>query len=173
MAILSGFTLDQTLAEAKLGRKLDPRVYTTTNMQGHRLLIARDTAEEMYKGVIAKPRAAIDREQNESGAGLVIAVGPLVGRADPPAPHPTGVLCDHPTDLLGKRVCYFMYAGKVFRSEDEDSEFSAGLVIMTDRDIQAVLEDDEPGEFEKLARSSVADSTDILRALESEDVEVS
>jgi hypothetical protein len=66
----------------------------------------------------------------------VIAVGPLAG--DGKAPHPTGIICAHPTDLLGLHVYYQMWAGKVFRTDDDDQEFEGkdSLIVLTDRDIQ-------------------------------------
>jgi co-chaperonin GroES (HSP10) len=140
--ILHGYTLepkDRDQFHLKIGRILDPRVYQL-DLLGHRILVAQDLAEEMYKGVIAKPKRSVDQEQREMGSGRVVAVGPLVG--DGNSPHPTGLVCAHPTDLLGKQVFYQMYAGKVFRTDDDDEEFGGvqALIILTDRDVQAVNE---------------------------------
>jgi hypothetical protein len=72
------------------------------------------------------------------GSGWVVSVGPLVGRTG--APHPVGVLCRHPSDLLGRLVLYQMYAGTNLRTSQEDTEFGGqfSLVVLTDRDILQV-----------------------------------
>lgn len=133
--ILHGYSIDPALFEPILGRELDPRVYQL-DLLGHRLLIARDTAEELHKGLIAIPPAVAEREQWETGAGWVVAVGPFVGQGG--SPHPVGLVCGHPKDVLGKHVFFFAHAGKVFKTDRSEGEFTAGLVILTDRDIQAV-----------------------------------
>ena len=136
--ILAGYTLDDTMrggVEWVLCRNLDPRVYEVS-LTGHRILVAKDRAEEMYKGLIAKPMRSRKDEENQSGSGWVISVGPLVG--DGNSPHPTGLICDHPSAMLGKHVYFQMYTGKVFRTDESDDEFESkdSLVILTDRDVQ-------------------------------------
>jgi hypothetical protein len=144
-----GFTIEpseRTRFHVKIKREL-PAVIYGLNMQGHRMLIALDLVEDMYKGAIHKPRQAQESEQERMGSGWVVAVGPLVGCTG--APHPVGILCHHPTALLGKHVYFQMWAGKSFRTDTvKDDEFGGSqehhLVMLTDRDVQAV--DDGPPE---------------------------
>jgi hypothetical protein len=100
------------------------------------MLVAKDKAEDMFRGVIAKPKRAVQDEQNQMGSGWVVSVGPLVGAGN--APHPVGIICTRATDMLGRHVYFGMWAGNVFRTDEGDEEFKSkdSLVIMTDRDIQ-------------------------------------
>lgn len=137
--ILAGYTLaegpERGGVEWALRRNLEPMVYQLS-ITGHRLLVAKDRAEEMYRGVIAKPPRTVKDEENQMGSGWVVSVGPLVG--DGNSPHPTGVVCSHPTAMLGKHVYFQMYTGKVLRTDESDDEFESkdSLVILTDRDVQ-------------------------------------
>ena len=70
------------------------------------------------------------------GRGTVLAVGPLVG--SPGAPHPVGIVCEDPRDLLLATVIFFAWAGKTLKEGDMDAEFGGNLVVMTDRDIQCI-----------------------------------
>jgi len=121
--------------EASIQRDLDPRIYTVS-FTGHRVLVAKDRADAMFKGVIHKPERVRKDEENEMGSGWAISVGPLFG--DGNAPHPGGAICAHPADILGKHVYFQMYCGKVFRTDEYDAEFESkdSLVVLTDRDIQ-------------------------------------
>jgi len=138
--ILRGYTVAYTGeildVEEHLKRTLDSRVYEL-QMTGHRCLVGKDKADSMYKGVLHKPMRSVEDEENEMGSGWIIAVGPLFG--DGKAPHPTGVVCEDPRDMLCKRVYFQMWCGKVLRTDEDDSEFESkdSLIIMTDRDLQA------------------------------------
>ena len=138
--ILRGYTVAYTSEildlENHLKRTLDARVYEL-QMTGNRCLIGKDKADDMYKGILHKPMRARQAEENEMGSGWVIAVGPLFGAGN--APHPAGVVCEDPRDLLCKHVYFQMWAGHVLRTDDGDAEYESkdSLVIMTDRDIQA------------------------------------
>ena len=138
--ILRGYTVAYTSEildlENHLKRTLDARVYEL-QLTGYRCLVGKDKADAMYKGLLHKPLRAVKEEENEMGSGWIIAVGPLFGGGN--APHPTGVVCDDPRELLCKHVYFQMWAGKVFRTDDDDGEFESkdSLIVMTDRDIQA------------------------------------
>lgn len=137
--IARGYTVaPQNRAELhqRLKREIPEAVYGL-HMQGHRMLVALDPADEMYRGVLLKPKRAVEREQTEMGSGWVVAVGPVVGQ--PGAPHPVGLMCDAPEDALGLHVYFQMWTGKVFRTDEDDEEFSGtmSLVVLTDKDIQS------------------------------------
>jgi len=140
MSLAEGFFLDEPtrkrLAE-KLGRELSPEIWEH-QLAGHRVLIVPEPVAERTKGLLYKPRSAVEREQMEMGAGWVIAVGPLVGA--PGAPHPVGVCCDDPRDLLGRHVLYRSFSGVNLKTSEEDHEFGGqfALIVLTDRDILAV-----------------------------------
>ncbi len=138
MAIYEGYRMDKVqriLVEQKLQRTL-PNELFNMDLTGHRCLVGMDRADEMYKGLIQKPKSAIDAEQVAAGAGWVISVGPFFGAAG--APHPVGLQCKDPRDMLGRHVYFQMWQGKVFRTDEDDEEFSGklSLVLLTDRDIQ-------------------------------------
>ncbi len=138
MSLYEGYSVsgaDRFKIEIELKRDL-PKELFEMSVCGHRALVGMDRADEMYKGLIQKPKSAIDAEQVAAGSGWVIAVGPLFGAAG--APHPSGVQCDDPRDMLGRHVYFQMWQGKVFRTDDDDEEFSGklSLVLLTDRDIQ-------------------------------------
>lgn len=136
-----GFVLSPDLRpwlHTVIGRELHPDLYRM-HPQGHRLLVVPDpVSERTGSGMLYKPRSAQERQELMMGAGRVVAVGPLVGAAG--APHPVGLLCNHPADLLGRHIYYESYAGTTIRTNEEESEFGEkfSLVMLTDRDILAV-----------------------------------
>lgn len=140
MAVLPGFSVptNERLALYRRLRRPLPEAVFDVQMQGHRLLVAQDKVSEMARGIIHKPKSTVDEEQRSSGSGYIVSVGPLCGQDG--APHPVGIVCDNPYDLLGKHVYYGMHAGKVFRTDDDDEEYGGKvhLIILTDRDIQGI-----------------------------------
>lgn len=164
MTIRTGFVLprEQRLRLYYNIRRALPGIVWEVNLTGHRVLIAQDKASEMARGLIHKPASTVRQEQREAGAGYIIAVGPMVGQ--PGAPHPVGLECTHPADLLGAHCYHASWTGKVFRTDEADEEFDteSHLVIMTDRDIQALdhpaarepddLEEGERNGIERIAR---------------------
>lgn len=122
-----------------LGRELSPEVWEY-QITGHRVLIVPEAVSERTRGLLYKPRSAVEREQLAQGAGWVIAVGPLVGQ--PGAGYPGGVLCGNPQDLLGCHVVWSRYTGVNLKTSEEDTEFGGNysLLVMTDRDLLAVRE---------------------------------
>jgi co-chaperonin GroES (HSP10) len=142
MTVSRGQTLPperRAALHAKLGRELSPEVYDLI-LTGHRVLVVPEPVSERTKGLLYKPRSAIEREQLEMGAGWVIAVGPLAGQLG--APHPVGAHCDHPADLLGRRVLFKAYSGVNLRTSEEDTEFGGqyALLVLTDRDLLTLSE---------------------------------
>lgn len=135
MSILDGFTANRFDAQKLLGRELDPGLFLL-NVLGHRMVVLRDSVAEMRESGIWIPRDSAERLQAGMGRGTVLAVGPLVG--SPGAPHPTGLLCDSPVDALLLSVIFFQWAGKTLKKGDMDSEFGGDVVVLTDRDIQAI-----------------------------------
>lgn len=135
LAILDGFTANRFDAEKLLGRELDPRLFQL-NVLGHRMVVLRDSVAELRESGIYIPNSAAERLQAGMGRGTVLAVGPLCGSTG--APHPTGLLCDLPEDALLLSVIFFQWAGKVLKEGDMDSEFGGDVVVLTDRDIQAI-----------------------------------
>lgn len=140
MSLLEGFVLTKDRHDAlaeRLGRTLSDEVWSYA-MTGHRVLIVPEPVSERHKGLLYKPRSAVDREELEMGAGYVISVGPCVGQ--PGAPHPVGVLCEHPSELLGRRVLYRQHSGTIIKTTEEDTEFGGqfALIVLTDRDLLAV-----------------------------------
>lgn len=136
--ILPGFSLPPALRPVlheKLGRELTPDAYTGV-WTGSRVLVApTPVTHTAAGGLLWKPQSVIERQQMAMGSGWVVAVGPTVGQ--PGALHPGGVLCDHPTDLLGHLVIYAAYSGTAINTCAEDQEFGGAnsLLVMTDRDI--------------------------------------
>jgi co-chaperonin GroES (HSP10) len=132
---VAGFTARPEVLEPLVGRRLPPFLYQMS-MLGHRLLVARDTRQERSKGGIYIPRTTQEADQMSTGAGWVVAVGPLVGSGN--APHPVGLLCENPWDILAKHIFFFAYSGQVFKTSSEDREFISQYMVTTDRDIQSV-----------------------------------
>jgi co-chaperonin GroES (HSP10) len=138
--VLSGFVLSVSgiaELEKRIGRSLPPELWTR-HLTGHRILVVPEPVSERTRGLLYKPRSAIEREQLEMGAGWVVAVGPLVGQEG--APHPVGVLCSHPTSLLGRHVLFRQYSGVNLKTSQEDTEFGGpyALIVLTDRDVLSV-----------------------------------
>lgn len=135
--ILPGSTLPPGPRRASLavllGRDLPEEVWAQ-QLTGHRLLVVPEpVSERVAGGLLWKPRSVQKRQELEMGAGWVLSVGPCVGQ--PGAPHPVGVLCTAPTDLLGAHVLFKQYSGTNLRISDEDTEFEGNLLILTDRDV--------------------------------------
>jgi len=142
MSLADGFCLDEPTRKRlheRIGRELPSEVWEHSPV-GHRLLIVPEVVSERTQGMLYKPRTAIDREALEMGAGWVVAVGPLVGA--PGAPHPVGIVCEHPRDLLGKHVLFKSHSGVNIKTDQDDTEFGGkhALLVLTDRDILAVGE---------------------------------
>ena len=132
-----GFMLDPELRPALsawLGRELLPDVWRHCPT-GHRILVVPTPSTDTYKGLIVKPRSVQEREAMEAGSGCIIGVGPRVGK--PGAPHPVGVECEDPRDLLGQFVIFRKMGGVNIETTEEDSEFGGkhALLMLTDRDI--------------------------------------
>lgn len=123
----------------RLGRVLSEEVWTHS-ITGHRVLIVPEPVADRYKGLLYKPRSATEREGLEMGAGWIIAVGPLAGSGDDW--YPGGILCKHPSDLLGLHVIFKSHNGINLRTSEEDTEFGGqfSLLVMTTRDILAIGE---------------------------------
>ena len=120
----------------KIGRELPAEIYQQ-QITGRRILVAPHPVDEKV-GLLWKPRSATEREKLQMGAGWVVSVGPQVGT---PAPNIAGsVLCEHPSDLLGKRVLYKAYTGVALQLEKEEDEWGGSLVVMTDCDVLALSE---------------------------------
>ncbi len=137
VGILPGFVLPPGLRRSALalllGRSLPDDVWDQ-QLTGHRLLVVPEAvSEKLAGGLLWKPRSVQKRQELEIGAGFVIAVGPCAGQVG--APHPVGVLCAHPTDLLGTHVLFKQYSGTNLRISEEDSEFEGLLLVLTDRDL--------------------------------------
>jgi len=135
-----GFLLDPELRPALykwMGRTPNPDLWEQ-HVTGHRVLIVPTPVLETWKGILYKPRSAHEREQLEAGSGCVVAVGSRVGK--PGAPHPVGVECDDPRDLLGRFVLFRQLQGVNLRTSEDDSEFGGqhALIMLTDRDILSV-----------------------------------
>lgn len=135
--ILPGLTLPpgprRVDLAALLGRELPPEVWDQ-QLTGHRLLVVPEpVSERIAGGLLWKPRSVQKRQELEMGAGWVLSVGPCVGQ--PGAPHPVGLLCTQPADLLGAHVVFKQYSGTNLRISEEDTEFEGNLICLTDRDV--------------------------------------
>lgn len=135
MAIIDGYTANRAEAEAKRGHPIDARLFKL-NTQGHRMIVLRDSVSQQRASGIYIPPAAAERIQDGMGRGIILAVGPLCG--SPGAPHPVGISCGDPRDLLLAAVIFFQWAGKTLKSGDIDSEFGGDVVVLTDRDVQCI-----------------------------------
>ncbi|HZU05528.1 MAG TPA: co-chaperone GroES [Chloroflexota bacterium] len=89
---------------------------------GDRVVVKPLPREEVTKSGIVLPDTAKEKPQE----GEVLAVGP--GRIDDGQRQPMDV-------KVGDRVLYAKYAGTEFKLDDEE------LLILSERDILAVLED--------------------------------
>ena len=134
MAFLEGFVADLAKVRELTGRNVDPRIQYL-QPTGHRLVVLKDLPVDESEGGILIP----DTAQEELGGGLVVSVGPLVGQG--PAPHPVGLLCDTPQDLLYKHVIFGQWVGHVLKLSVMDREFETkNYWVLTDRDIWMVDE---------------------------------
>lgn len=122
---------------AALGRTLPDEVWEL-HLTGFRILVAPEPVGERHKGLLWKPRSAVERESLAMGAGWVIAVGPEVG-STPQAPPAGALNCPHPVDILGAKVVFRAYSGANLKTSEEDTEFGGqfSLLVLTDRDILA------------------------------------
>ena len=140
--ILKGHSLSPEQRDAlakRLGRVLAEEVWDHT-VTGHRILICPEAVQDKYKGLLYKPRSATEREGLEMGAGWIIAVGPLAGSGDDW--YPGGLLCEHPSDLLGLHVVFKSHSGTTIKTSEEDTEFGGqfALLVMTTRDVLMIGE---------------------------------
>lgn len=124
-----------------LGRTLPDEVWDL-RLVGFRILVAPEPVVDRHKGLLYKPRSAVEREQLAMGAGWIIGIGPEVG-STPKAP-PAGAL-HFPEGsrleaiILGAKAIFRAYSGANLRTSEEDTEFGGqfSLLILTDRDILA------------------------------------
>lgn len=113
-------------------REFDPRVFQMTP-SGSRILVAREEAPEEFgdSGLIVPENV---RQQNPPGAGWVIGVGDMVGKGT--APHPHGIRCLSPKDLLYKRIIFGMYGlNELVTQPYRDGGFETRFWVLTERDI--------------------------------------
>jgi len=122
---------------AALGRALPPEVWEL-ELTGFRILVAPEPVSERHKGLLYKPRSAVERESLAMGAGWVIGVGPEVG-STPQAPPAGALRLATPGAILGAKVIFKSYTGANLKTSEEDTEFGGqfSLLILTDRDILA------------------------------------
>ena len=113
-------------------RTFDPRIFNLSPC-GSRMLVVREKAPEEYGNTgLVVPETA--RQKNPPGAGYVVAVGNTVGMGS--APHPHGVNCENPGDLLYKRIIFGMFSGNEFITQPyKDGGYETTFWIMTDRDV--------------------------------------
>ena len=119
-----------------LGSSINAEVWRY-HITGHRLLVCPEPASRTYRGTILLPESAVERGKLEMGAGWVIAAGPMAGTSEGLVPHPGGILCVDPSDLLGVHILYRSHQGINIRTGDDDTEFMGDLIILTDRDVLA------------------------------------
>jgi hypothetical protein len=99
--------------------------------QGSRILVIPDPPIEQV-GSILVPESVKDLQR--SGAGIVLACGPLVGIN---SPHPGGPSCA-PEDLLYQAVVFGDWVGRALRLDYNDDDFESAVLVLTDRDIWAI-----------------------------------
>jgi hypothetical protein len=141
MSLVEGSSLDEPrrkILHEKIGRELPDEVYQQ-RITGRRILVAPQPTDEKW-GLLWKPRSTTEREKLQMGAGWVIAVGPLVGKAG--APHVAGsVLCDAPEDLLGHKILFKAFTGVALQMSADEDEWGGSIVCMTDCDVLAIGEE--------------------------------
>ncbi len=141
MGIIQGYTAkpDDIHSTINVGRELDdqlvldPEVFNLS-VTGARLLVVRDEAESSVGGIVIPETV---RLKNPPGSGWVVSVGPAVGIAGT-SQYPFGLDCDHPTDLLCKRIIFGMYSGSEFLTGIREGGFTTRFWIITARDIWMV-----------------------------------
>lgn len=133
-----GYIAEQTIFEshifARTGerRSFDQRVFQMTPT-GSRLMVVREKAPGEFgdTGIVIPESVQL---KNPVGAGYVVSVGDMVGQGT--APHPHGVRCDSPRDLLYKRIVFGMYSGSEFITQAyRDGGFETVFWVLTERDI--------------------------------------
>lgn len=114
-----------------VGRKLKP---VPVNMSGiypteFNVLVMPDKAEEYYAGTqIIKAVDTVDKEENASQTGTIIAVSPLAFTYET---WPEGA----PKPQVGDKIIYAKYAGFLRKAKDGND-----YRIMKDKDIVATFE---------------------------------
>lgn len=115
--------------------RIHPRAFHYWPM-GHRLMLIADWVPEALESGLALPEGTRQRTQETIGAGVVMAVGALVGQNQDRAPHPGGPLLKQPSDLLYQHVLFSMHGGaNVMTSLYTKREWDQHVVMITDRDI--------------------------------------
>ena len=113
-------------------RKFDPRIFNMSPCGSRMLIVREEAAETVGTSNLIVPK--IVQERNPPGAGYIVAVGDMVGRGT--APHPHGVRCNEPSELLYRRIIFGMYSGNEFVTQPyKDGGFATKYWIMTDRDV--------------------------------------
>lgn len=143
MAIHHGYTVDSTIFEKLISkhagkdRRLAPPVYDMP-MNGSRMLIIRDLAPEEYRMDEDGPPIMIPdtAAKDPPGIGFVVSVGDMVGQGQ--APHPHGIQCETPADMLYQRVVFGMWSGKEFRVNFLQRGYECNFWVLTDRDVWMV-----------------------------------
>ncbi len=111
-------------------RTFDPRVFKLAPC-GSRILLVREEEVTKVGHVIIPDTTAL---KNPPGAGYIIAVGDMVGAGT--SPHPHGVRCDNPAELLYKRIIFGMFSGAEFHTQSyKDGGFATAYWLLTDRDV--------------------------------------
>jgi hypothetical protein len=137
-SLVTGTQLDEESRKRlheKLGRELPAEIWEY-QMTGARILVVPEPVAERTRGMLYKPRSAVERESLEMGSGWVIAVGPWVGDPNSHPPYPGGV--DGPGEaLLGHKILYRSHQGVSIKTSDEDPDYGGqyALLCMTDRDV--------------------------------------
>lgn len=134
--ISTGYMIDQATIEKQLTEKwgedvrLDPVIFNM-HPQGARLLVIREEADKEHGGIIVPDTV---RLKNPPGAGYVIGVGPDVGQPGG-VQYPFGVVCEHPSDLLGARIIFGMHTGSEFLTDITEGGYRTRFWMITGRDI--------------------------------------
>lgn len=127
---------NRAVLEAACGHPIPDDVWAFVPW-GRRLVVVRESPEQLYRGKIIIPPTA----QVELTQGWVVSAGPLVGTATQPGA--AGPSHFGPADLVERKVLFGKYAGTNFSAEPVSGEAgvdaSAGYVILRDEDLYGEL----------------------------------
>ena len=134
--VFSGYACKQQAFEEMYERRtgetrtFDPQVFKYGGC-GSRLLLVRDKNVSEVGGLFVPDNI---QQKNPPGSGFVISVGDMVGQGT--SPHPHGIRCEHPSNLLYQHIVFGMFSGNEYITKPyRDGGFVTEYWVMTDRDI--------------------------------------
>lgn len=127
-------------------KRIHPKAYHYLPF-GYRIMVLPDEVPLTTTSGLVLPDSVREVAQITMGAGVVMAVGPLVGQHIERVPHPGGILVSDPRALLYQHVLFAQHAGAYLQMFFTGrKEWDQIPVMLTDRDLW-IADDSPPSEW--------------------------